>query len=124
MATIDAWLPKAHQLDEHALSEIYQALSPCLYRYAYRLLHSRCRRHCTKRFTVCYWFLRRQRAATALVCVSHCSAQPDHRHAAGQPDMPFDGAGGENDSPRFAPIHSYASEARCGAHAGAAVVIT
>ena len=38
MATIDAWLPKAYQLDEHALSEIYQALSPCLYRYAYRLL--------------------------------------------------------------------------------------
>ncbi len=38
MATIDAWLPKASQLDEHALSEIYQALSPCLYRYAYRLL--------------------------------------------------------------------------------------
>src|SRR5512143_395240 len=38
MATIDVWLPKAHQLDEHALSEIYQALSPCLYRYAYRLL--------------------------------------------------------------------------------------
>src|SRR5512139_4328522 len=38
MATIDAWLPKAYQLDEHALSEIYQALSPALYRYAYRLL--------------------------------------------------------------------------------------
>jgi len=38
MATIDAWLPKAYQLDEHALSEIYQTLSPCLYRYAYRLL--------------------------------------------------------------------------------------
>ncbi len=38
MATIDAWLPKAQQLDEQALSEIYQALSPALYRYAYRLL--------------------------------------------------------------------------------------
>ncbi len=38
MASIDVWLPKAYQLDEHALSEIYQALSPCLYRYAYRLL--------------------------------------------------------------------------------------
>jgi RNA polymerase sigma-70 factor (ECF subfamily) len=38
MATIDAWLPQAYQLDEHALSEIYQALSPALYRYAYRLL--------------------------------------------------------------------------------------
>ena len=38
MATIDAWLPKAYELDEHTLSEIYQALSPCLYRYAYRLL--------------------------------------------------------------------------------------
>jgi RNA polymerase sigma-70 factor (ECF subfamily) len=38
MATIDTWLPQAYQLDEHALSEIYQALSPLLYRYAYRLL--------------------------------------------------------------------------------------
>ena len=38
MATIDAWLPLAYQLDEQALSEIYQTLSPCLYRYAYRLL--------------------------------------------------------------------------------------
>jgi RNA polymerase sigma-70 factor, ECF subfamily len=38
MALIDAWLPEAQQLDEHALSEIYQALSPALYRYAYRLL--------------------------------------------------------------------------------------
>jgi DNA-directed RNA polymerase specialized sigma24 family protein len=38
MATIDVWLPKAYQLDEHALSEIYQALNPALYRYAYRLL--------------------------------------------------------------------------------------
>jgi RNA polymerase sigma-70 factor (ECF subfamily) len=38
MATIDTWLPQAYQLDEHALSEIYQALSPALYRYAYRLL--------------------------------------------------------------------------------------
>jgi len=38
MAPIDAWLPQAQQLDEHALSEIYQALSPALFRYAYRLL--------------------------------------------------------------------------------------
>lgn len=38
MATIDTWLPQAYELDEHALSEIYQALSPALYRYAYRLL--------------------------------------------------------------------------------------
>jgi RNA polymerase sigma-70 factor (ECF subfamily) len=38
MATVDTWLPKAYELDEHALSEIYQALSPALYRYAYRLL--------------------------------------------------------------------------------------
>jgi RNA polymerase sigma-70 factor (ECF subfamily) len=38
MATIDAWLPKAQQLDERAPSEIYLSLSPPLYRYAYRLL--------------------------------------------------------------------------------------
>jgi len=38
MATIDAWLPKAYQLDEQALSDLYQMLSPQLYRYAYRLL--------------------------------------------------------------------------------------
>jgi RNA polymerase sigma-70 factor (ECF subfamily) len=38
MKPIDAWLPKAFQLDEQALSEIYQTLSPALYRYAYRLL--------------------------------------------------------------------------------------
>jgi len=36
--TLDAYLPKAYQLDERALTEIYQALSPPLYRYAYRLL--------------------------------------------------------------------------------------
>lgn len=34
----DRWLLKARQFDEHALTEIYQALSPGLYRYAYRLL--------------------------------------------------------------------------------------
>jgi RNA polymerase sigma-70 factor, ECF subfamily len=36
--TLDAYLPQAYQLDERALTEIYQALSPPLYRYAYRLL--------------------------------------------------------------------------------------
>jgi RNA polymerase sigma-70 factor, ECF subfamily len=38
MATIDALLPQAYQLDEQALTQIYEALSPALYRYAYRLL--------------------------------------------------------------------------------------
>jgi RNA polymerase sigma-70 factor, ECF subfamily len=38
MATIDALLPQAYQLDERALTQIYEALSPALYRYAYRLL--------------------------------------------------------------------------------------
>jgi len=38
MRSIDDWLPKVRQFDEHALTEIYQALSPGLYRYAYRLL--------------------------------------------------------------------------------------
>ncbi len=37
MATIDELLPQAHRLDEQALTQIYQALSPALYRYAYRL---------------------------------------------------------------------------------------
>ena len=36
--SIDQWLPKARQFDENALTEIYQALSPGLYRYAFRLL--------------------------------------------------------------------------------------
>jgi RNA polymerase sigma-70 factor (ECF subfamily) len=36
--TLDAWLPGAYQLDPAALTEIYQTLSPPLYRYAYRLL--------------------------------------------------------------------------------------
>jgi RNA polymerase sigma-70 factor (ECF subfamily) len=35
---LDAYLPEAYQLDERALTEIYQVLSPPLYRYAYRLL--------------------------------------------------------------------------------------
>lgn len=35
---IDRWLPKARQFDKRALTEIYLALSPRLYRYAYRLL--------------------------------------------------------------------------------------
>jgi len=38
MATIDALLPQAYQLDERALTQIYEALRPALYRYAYRLL--------------------------------------------------------------------------------------
>ena len=38
MATIDALLPQAYRLDEQALTRIYEALSPALYRYAYRLL--------------------------------------------------------------------------------------
>jgi len=38
MATIDALLPQASQLDEQALTQIYEALSPALYRYACRLL--------------------------------------------------------------------------------------
>jgi RNA polymerase sigma-70 factor, ECF subfamily len=38
MATIDMLLPQAYQLDERALTQIYEALSPALYRYAYRLL--------------------------------------------------------------------------------------
>ncbi len=38
MNTIDAWLPRVHQLDPQALTAIYEALSPPLYRYAYRLL--------------------------------------------------------------------------------------
>ena len=35
---MDSWLSKASQFDERALTEIYQVLSPRLYRYAYRLL--------------------------------------------------------------------------------------
>ena len=39
---LDAYLPKAYQLDPAALTEIYETLSPPLYRYAYRLLgHTR-----------------------------------------------------------------------------------
>ena len=39
---LDAYLPQAYQLDSQALTEIYEALSPPLYRYAYRLLgHTR-----------------------------------------------------------------------------------
>ncbi len=36
--SLDVWLPKAYQLDERALTEIYEGLSSPLYRYAYRLL--------------------------------------------------------------------------------------
>jgi RNA polymerase sigma-70 factor, ECF subfamily len=35
------WLPGARRLDEHILAEIYDALSPALYRYAFRLLGDR-----------------------------------------------------------------------------------
>jgi len=35
---LDAYLPKAYQLDERALTEIYEGLSVPIYRYAYRLL--------------------------------------------------------------------------------------
>jgi RNA polymerase sigma-70 factor (ECF subfamily) len=38
MNSIDAWLPRIHQFDPQALTEVYEALSPPLYRYAYRLL--------------------------------------------------------------------------------------
>ncbi len=36
--SVDAWLPQAYQLDPQALTEIYETLSPALFRYAYRLL--------------------------------------------------------------------------------------
>lgn len=36
--SLDALLPKAYRLDPAALTEIYETLSPPLYRYAYRLL--------------------------------------------------------------------------------------
>lgn len=35
------WLSGARRLDEHILAEIYDALSPALYRYAFRLLGDR-----------------------------------------------------------------------------------
>lgn len=35
------WLSGARRLDEHALAEIYDALSPALFRYAFRLLGDR-----------------------------------------------------------------------------------
>ncbi len=42
MKITDACLSKASEFDERALTEIYEALSPALYRYAYRLLgHAR-----------------------------------------------------------------------------------
>ncbi len=38
MKSVDQWLTQAAQLDQQALTHIYEALSPALYRYAYRLL--------------------------------------------------------------------------------------
>ena len=38
MKSVDAWLDKAAQFDQQALTQVYQTLSPALYRYAYRLL--------------------------------------------------------------------------------------
>ncbi len=40
-STESEWLSGARRLDEHVLGEIYDALSPALYRYAFRLLGER-----------------------------------------------------------------------------------
>ncbi len=121
MATIDAWLPKAYQLDEHALSEIYQALSPALYRYAYRLLANAADAEDIVAETFHRWLLAlrhgngpRQHLSAYLYRIAHNLITDRYRRRP-QPDMPFDEGleAGESDRPEIsAPLHIAQERAR------------
>jgi RNA polymerase sigma-70 factor (ECF subfamily) len=98
MATIDVWLPQAQQLDEHALSEIYQTLSPALYRYAYRLLGNAAEAEdiVAETFHRLLLALRhgngpRQHLSAYLYRIAH-NMITDHYRRRPLPDLPFDEA--------------------------------
>ena len=127
MATIDAWLSQAYQLDEHALSEIYQALSPALYRYAYRLLGNAADAEdiVAETFHRLLLALRhdhgpRQHLSAYLYRIAHNMITDRYRRRP-LPEMPFDDAletsdaleANESDSPELsAPIHIAQERAR------------
>ncbi len=120
MATIDARLPKASQLDEHALSEIYQALSPCLYHYAYRLLGNAADAEdiVAETFHRLLLAMRhgngpRRHLSAYLYRIAHNLITDRYRRTL--PDMPFDEAleAGEDDRPEItAPLHIAQERAR------------
>ena len=121
MATIDAWLPKAYQLDEHALSEIYLALSPALYRYAYRLLGNAADAEdiVAETFQRLLLALRhgngpRQYLSAYLYRIAHNMITDRYRHRP-LPDLPFDEALEASDADRpevSAPIRIAQDRAR------------
>ncbi len=121
MATIDAWLTKAYQLDEQALSDIYQMLSPCLYRYAYRLLGNAADAEdiVAETFHRLLLALRhghgpRQHLSAYLYRIAHNLITDRYRRHL-PPDLPFDEAleAGDDDSPEnSAPIRIAQERAR------------
>ncbi len=121
MATIDTWLPQAHELDEHALSEIYQALSPALYRYAYRLLGNPADAEdiVAETFHRLLLALRqgngpRQHLSAYLYRIVHNLITDRYRRRS-LPDMPFDEGLEANESERpeiSAPLHMAQERAR------------
>ncbi len=118
---IDVWLPKAQQLDKHALSEIYRALSPALYRYAYRLLGNAADAEdvVAESFHRLLLALRhgngpRQHLSAYLYRIAHNLITDRYRRCP-LPDLPFDEvlAAGDDDSPEnSAPIRIAQERAR------------
>lgn len=107
MATIDALLPRAYQLDEQALTQIYETLSPALYRYAYRLLGNTADAEdiVAETFHRLLLALRhgngpRQHLSAYLYRIAHNLITDRYRRRP-LPDMPFDEAleAGETDRP-------------------------
>ncbi len=121
MATIDTWLPKASQLDEQALSDLYQMLSPRLYRYAYRLLGNAADAEdiVAETFHRLLLALRhgngpRQHLSAYLYRIAHNLVTDRYRRRP-LPDLPFDEGleAGESDSPEIsAPIRIAQERAR------------
>jgi RNA polymerase sigma-70 factor (ECF subfamily) len=121
MATIDALLSRASQLDEQALTQIYEALSPALYRYAYRLLGNTAEAEdiVAETFHRLLLALRhgngpRQHLSAYLYRIAHNLITDRYRRRP-LPDMPFDEAleASEDDSPEIsAPIRIAQEQAR------------
>lgn len=121
MATIDALLPQAYRLDEQALTRIYEALSPALYHYAYRLLGNTADAEdiVAETFHRLLLALRhgngpRQHLSAYLYRIAHNLITDRYRRRP-LPDMPLDEAREESgeDSPEVsAPIHLAQDRAR------------
>lgn len=119
--SVEHWLPQARQFDECALTEIYQALSPGLYRYAYRLLGDARDAEDVVAETFHRWLLAIQHGggptdhlAAYLYRIAHNLIIDRYRRRP-VPDLPLDEsleAGGEDDPAQAAPDRLAQARAR------------